>query len=370
MPLTTSRGVASLLGGAGDEDGALPSLSSVSGGGGAAASASGSAASSAATSREAAAILAAVTAAIQEVAGPGLEAKGGSGASSSSSPSSSSGGSTSGVALLLAQLAARDAAQLRSMVPGIVAALRAATEDCLLVPHPTSQTRLRRVLRIIASLTANAALPVEQSAGELLAATCSVLLHTGTGAGAASSSSSPSSSSSHASASASSSSLDAVQDEARTRSYAAQVLGALVERSSRVWPEVRTQATLVLLDGLAEAVDLGGDGDAMQVDGAAGSGDASTVLVRSWEALYGAACGLACLRDAPADSVLPLVAALRSALVDEDGTSDAGGAGPVVGQWRSLCGDALLKALRAHGSGPGSSWPAGGNGGDAMETDI
>jgi hypothetical protein len=355
-------------------------------------STSSSSSSSSSSSREAAAILSAVTASISTAAGP-----------SSSGPGAGSESTDVGVSTLLARLAARDAAQLRHLMPSVVAALRTAAEGALTgggaagpSSHPTAHAQLRRVLRIIAGLAANEALPVEPSAGELLAAACSALLHAprgmevGKGAGAV-----------------------AASDEARTRSYAARVVAALVDRAARVWPEVRGQAAGVLLDALAGAVDGEGqgeeDGDGMEGDdemaggkvaakggaargsakGSAGGGAAAAkaggkaakagasssssaaagraapaaprLRITCWETLYGAAAGLASISSSPrasSEAAVLLCRAIRDAL--EDGALGPGEGSPpssasvsatsaaaaASAQWRPVCADALLRALR------------------------
>lgn len=272
-----------------------------------------------AASREAATILAAVTASI-------------------SRPISGSETDSAGIALLLAQLAGQNAAQLRHMMPGIVAALRSATENCLLSSQAVAQTRLRRILRIIAALAANSNLPVEFSCGELLATTCSILLHKQRV---------------DHSASASSTGQLGVQEQANTRTYAADVLSAVVERSARLWPEVRSQAGNVLLDALAGAVQVAeSDGGGAGSGAASASSAASTV--GSYESLYGAASGLAALPQIPTDTAIPLAEYLRNALLEQQREQSLRGMGkaPSDGdrQWIAACIEALSKVLKQHGS--------------------
>ncbi len=189
-----------------------------------------------ADSREAASILAALTHSITG-SGPG-------------------GADTGiGVSTLLAQLAAQDAVHLRRMLPGVVAALRASEEASLLAGHAAARGQLRQILRVVAALAANPGLPIEASAGELLALTCSALLHRRSRHGPRYDGVGEKEKEGESGSSGSASGADAtVQDDARLRAYAADVLSALVDRCAITWPEVVTQTGLVLSDALASAL--------------------------------------------------------------------------------------------------------------------
>lgn len=276
-------------------------------------------ATSQSSSREAAALLAAITAAVSDY-GDNDEDK------------DRGNNSVSGVALLLAQLGAREAEKLEFLIPRIVSVLRLSAEDSLVenvaataalnaVAHMNSSLknnnprviaarlhssykRLRRVVSLFSALSANDCLTIDNSIGEILAALCSILLNNPKRLGG----SFPHDTSIlqqqqpkvQGKTQSSASSLAEVisqlkvlrDDEIHLRSYAAQVLGALLTRIAPRWPALIPQTTGALLDAMSSSIE-------MSVAASESTGSSATMTMEpriskviSYECLYGSAIGL------------------------------------------------------------------------------
>lgn len=268
------------------------------------------------SSREAAALLTAITAAV-----------------SADGDDNDRGGSVAGVALLLAQLGAREAEKLEFLMPRIVSVLRLSAEDALVenvaataalnasaYVNPPSKNnpkviaaalhssfkRLRRVVSLFSALSANDCLTIDNSVGEILAALCSILLNNPKRIGG----SFPHDlalNQQHQSQIKSNSSLFSEvisqlkvlqDDEIHLRSYAAQVLGALLTRIAPRWPALVPQTSGALLDAMSSSLEMAA---ATASDSAGSSSSATTMTeprilkVISYECLYGSASGLSCI---------------------------------------------------------------------------
>jgi len=273
------------------------------------------------SSREAAALLTAITAAV-----------------GADGDDNDRGGSVAGVALLLAQLGAREAEKLEFLMPRIVSVLRLSAEDALVenvaataalnasaYVNPPSKNnhkviaaalhssfkRLRRVVSLFSALSANDCLTIDNSVGEILAALCSILLNNPKRIGGSfphdlnqqqqqqqqqqlSQIKSNSSLFSEVI-----SQLKVLQDdEIHLRSYAAQVLGALLTRIAPRWPALVPQTTGALLDAMSSSLEMA----AVTASDSAGSSSSATTIteprilkVISYECLYGSASGLSCI---------------------------------------------------------------------------
>lgn len=260
-------------------------------------------------SRETAAVLAALTASIH---------------GASNDASGADGGPVGGVSALLAHLAARDAGQLRHVLPALTAALRSAMEVCLVestlppsgegaaagdtasrrLPRPqATYGRLRRILELVAAIAGNRGLPAEVCAGELLALTASVLLHAlpspgivsggaaaGSGAGAGGQDRKRMKLEADAAASTRAGVEAYVRAEVALRAYAAEVFSALVSRAAEQWRQVIGDSSLYLLDQLEGCIDRARSN---AIDARTG--------VHRWETVFGALSGLNRLSEMPSD---------------------------------------------------------------------
>lgn len=316
------------------------------------------------------------------------------GASSDSSSSGvgapdGGGGTVGGVSSLLAHLAARDAGQLRHVLPALTAALRSAMEVCLVESSlpasgqgsgadsialwrsprsPATYGRLRRILELVAAIAGNRGLPAEVCAGELLALTASVLLHvlpspsnlpggtvpmpgTGAGAGAGGGQDRKRMKVEADSAASLRGSVEAyVRAEVALRAYAAEVFSALVCRAGEQWRQVIADSSLFLLDQLEAAV----------VRRQAGEGGKVSIDLRTgdtrWETVFGALSGLNRLAEMPGEASASFAStwgkALYEALVEVTGRKEgAGGSGAedVWGaEWARACEYSCELVIKRH----------------------
>ena len=170
----------------------------------------------------------------------------------------------------------------------------------------SSFKRLRRVVSLFSALSANDCLTIDNSVGEILAALCSILLNNPKRIGG----SFPHDlalNQQHQSQIKSNSSLFSEvisqlkvlqDDEIHLRSYAAQVLGALLTRIAPRWPALVPQTSGALLDAMSSSLEMAA---ATASDSAGSSSSATTMTeprilkVISYECLYGSASGLSCI---------------------------------------------------------------------------
>jgi hypothetical protein len=271
------------------------------------------------SSREAAALLTAISAAV-----------------SADGDDNDKGSGVAGVALLLAQLGAKEAEKMLFLLPRIVSVLRLSAEDALvenvaataalnaavytnistLKPKDIKEiaiglhksfNRLRRVVSMFSALSANDCLTIDNSVGEILAAICSILLNNPKRLGSSypykdiESNITQITSTSFSTSSSTSSILTEVisqlkllqDDEIQLRSYAAQVLGALLIRIAPQWPALVPQTAGVLLDAMSSAVEIVNEGDDDLSNFSKDTiKEPKIVKIISYECLYGAASAL------------------------------------------------------------------------------
>jgi len=294
------------------------------------------------SSREAAAILTAISAAV-----------------SADGDDNDKGSGVAGVALLLAQLGAKEAEKMVFLLPRIVSVLRLSAEDALvenvaattalnatvytktstLKPKDIKEiatglhksfNRLRRVVSMFSALSANDCLTIDNSVGEILAAICSIILNNPKRLGSSypykeiEYDSTQINSKSSSTSSPTSSILTEViaqlkllqDDEIQLRSYAAQVLGALLIRIAPQWPALVPQTAGVLLDAMSSAVEIINE----SVDDLSNHLSKDTlkepkiVKIISYECLYGAASALSLIPESNHIAISTLSLKLTSTL--------------------------------------------------------
>lgn len=226
-------------------------------------------------SRESSAILAALTTAVESAV---------SGVSSSNN--------VDGVSSLLYELAAQDESQVERIMPAVIAALKEAIYSCMftggdpknsLVTHSEQQQRLRRALRVAAGLITSGLNSVMISVGDMLSLIVSVILVQNDkrtpNANGKQNLTVP---------------ALAIAEIVHTRTYAAEVLSALVDNASELWPEIHSQVAEVILEQAANVIHFHEpESDATENPSSQNNVEPSLrVSISSYESFYGVLVGL------------------------------------------------------------------------------
>lgn len=258
------------------------------------------------------------------------------------------------ITTLLVQFQLNSAQQLQFFIPKIISILRSTLESNILSINQSmngnsntlttlqAYRQQRKILRIITALITNYSIPIESIIGEILAILCSIILYQ-------------------------IKIVDTkvkdysliVQEDSRTRNYASKVITALVNRYANIWPDIHSQASLVILDGLSNSIEIlnttaGTNDDHKMVDDSSSTTSAAasspSFRIVSWNSLYGAAITLSVLPKVPVDAIIPLTMIIRQYITEQyaSNTSHKKHISPYDQLWSTLCMDALNRILQQH----------------------
>jgi len=264
------------------------------------------------------------------------------------------GATMDSIRALIAQLTAPGSPS--SLLRAVVATVRAELEALLLVATPTpsaatstttpSTTSLPRLQTILSSLLNTPTLPLEECAGEFLALSVTLAVHTPHHP--------PQPSSSSSSSSSSASTAPPTPADVAFREAAAMCAAGYVGRFGRVWPEVEVQAVGLLLDAAVEASLSPGESGSGSGSGS-GSSAGPVVTLQSPAALFGALSTLVILPSIPSQH-RPLVGKLAGLLEgywegggSSSSSSSSSGSGSGRGAWEEETKRVLSRVRKAHG---------------------